>query len=174
MAEDIRTSRVTDGANKQLEQFNLTSEKLARMLVVFQKLMQSSHVFNALFQLGSASFAHCQTLTKRLFKLMKVDNFLMTNLAAQSIVSIMQFPDESESATEEKNKKRMLESIGMIKYLGRHLSFHDRYIKMEKRNKLYCHMSLKMVADLLKAFFCNRQAPRINYMGNHRFLFSDQ
>ena len=55
-----------------------------------------------------------------------------------------------------------------MKYLGRHLSFHDRYIKMQ--NKVYCHMSMRMIAELLKALFCNREAPRLNLASGVRLL----
>ena len=58
-----------------------------------------------------------------------------------------------------------------MKYLERHLSFHDRYLKIH--NKVFCHMSIKMLADLLKALFCNRRAPRLKPSTAARLLSDD-
>lgn len=61
---------------------------------------------------------------------MKVDNFLITYQASQSIISIMKFVDQSQESNEERNKSLLLKNAGLLKYIGRHLSFHDRYLKM--------------------------------------------
>ena len=129
--------------------------------------MQSNHIFSSLFIL-SGNNHECQTLTRRLFKLMKVDNFLITHLASQSIISIMRFVDQSQKSNEERNKTLLFKNMGFIKYIGRHLSFYDRYLKMQ--SKVFCHMSLKMIADLLQAFVCNRAAPTMAPAANNRLL----
>ena len=84
----------------------------------------------------------------------------MTYLASQCLVSIIQFADHTQGLSEERNKSQLLsKSFDMMKYIGRHLSFHDRYLKLH--NKIHCHLSIKMVADLIRALFCGRIAPNL-------------
>ena len=51
------------------------------------------------------------------------------------------------------------------------MAFHDRYCKMN--NKLHCQMSMKMISDLLKALFCDKQAPRIRHAAYEQLMYRD-
>ena len=150
----------------QGKKFNDVSENLARMLLIFQKMMQSAHIY------ASYPLLYCQKLAKSFFKLMKVENFLMTYLASQCLVSIMQFVDNSQSNNEQRNKHLLLcDKLSMMKYLGRHLSYHDRCLKL--KGKITCHLSMKICADLLRALFCNRKAPHFSKSASRLYLKDD-
>ena len=78
----------------------------------------------------------------------------------------MRFASPGESSAEGRNRGQLLCNVNFMKYLGRHLAFHDRYLKMHDE-EVFCHLSLKMIADLLGAFFSSRNAPRLTLNRNY-------
>ena len=101
-------------------------EKLARMLIVFTKIMQSNYVFRDVFSL--TEFQN-KDLARSLLKLLKADNVLITYLASQCLKAVMQFGDTTETYAEKRNKELMISKsqVNIMKYIARSLQLNDRY-----------------------------------------------
>ena len=111
---------------------------MARMLIVFSKLMQSNYVYHDLFILSDFSN---RELARSFLKLLKADNVLITYLSGQCLKRIMQFGDSSETHQERRNKESMISksSVNIMKYLTRSLLVNDRYQKLHN-GQVKCHM----------------------------------
>ena len=122
-------------------------EKLARMLVVFSKIMQSNHIFKEVFNLSESLN---QGLARGLLKLLKADNVIITYLGSQALKSIIQFVDASEANAERRNKQIMISesNINIMQYITRSLQLNDRYQKLHK-GEIKCHIQIKTIVDIL-------------------------
>ena len=96
---------LNDMLKKNKKDKDVVIEKLARMLIVFTKLLQSNYIYRDLFQL--ADFTN-RDLARSLLKLLKADNILITYLSSKCLKAIMQFSNSSEIHAERRNKEAMI------------------------------------------------------------------